>query len=297
MHARIANDAGFIAALDQSGGSTPKALAAYGVGEDRYKTPAQMFDLMHGMRSRIILDESFTRQRVLGAILFEQTMDRQIQGLPTAQYLWEKEAIVPFVKVDQGLAKPEQGVQLMKPMDQLAGLLSRAQDQQVFGTKMRSVIHEADPLGIAAIVEQQGNVAQAILSAGLMPIVEPEISIHAEDKARCEALLLEALLSALEALPSGQQIMLKLTLPEVADLYEALVDHPKVLRVVALSGGYSLTEATARLSQNKGIIASFSRALTQDLVAGQSDQEFSSTLSRNLETIHNASVSASSASA
>ena len=290
MRTRIANDAGFIAALDQSGGSTPKALAAYGIGEDRYTTPAEMFDLMHGMRSRIILDQSFTRQRVLGAILFEQTMDREVDGLPTAQYLWEREAIVPFVKVDQGLADTAQGVQLMKPMDKLAGLLARAQEKQIYGTKMRSVVHEADAQGIKAIVEQQFAVAEQILAAGLMPIIEPEVSIQAPDKAQCEALLLDAIGASLQALPSDQQVMLKLTLPENQDHYASLVDDPKVLRVVALSGGYSLTEATMRLSKNRGIIASFSRALTQDLSAALSDKDFSATLDRNLATIHQASL-------
>lgn len=281
---------GFIAALDQSGGSTPKALKAYGIDESAWGGDQEkMFALMHAMRARIIQNPAFD-QRVSGAILFERTMRSAIDGMPTAQYLWERKQIVPFLKVDEGLADEADGVQLMKPMGKLDGLLKDAVAHGMFGTKMRSVVHAANPKGIAAIVEQQCAVAERILDAGLLPILEPEVSIKAPDKTSCEKLLKQELLRGLNALPKGAQVMLKLTLPEQDNFYGDLVQHPSVLRVVALSGGYSLQEANAKLRRNSGIIASFSRALVEGLRADQSEEEFTQKLDAAIQSIYQASV-------
>lgn len=287
---KIRTGKGFIAALDQSGGSTPKALRLYGIPETAYASEAEMFDLIHAMRARIAQSPAFTGEKVLGAILFEMTMDRDIGGLPSAQFLWEKRGVVPFLKIDQGLAEATDGVKLMKPMPGLDALLERATDAGIFGTKMRSVIDAANPAGIDAVVAQQFEVGRQILGHGLVPIIEPEITISIPDKAKAETLLRAAILAQLEMLPADQEIMLKLTLPEAPNLYEALVNHPRVLRVVALSGGYSRTEANARLAQNRGVIASFSRALTEGLSAEQSDSAFDTALATAIEDIYNASV-------
>ncbi len=281
---------GFIAALDQSGGSTPKALKLYGVDEDAYGSEAEMFDLIHQMRSRIAQSPAFTGDKVIGAILFEMTMDREIGGKPSAQYLWDERRVVPFLKVDKGLAETEHGVRLMKPMGDLDGLLSRAVGAGIFGTKMRSVIDAANPEGIKANVAQQFEIGRQILGHGLMPIIEPEVTISIADKAAAEDLLRDAILAELDALPEGQEIMLKLTLPEVDNHYLPLVEHPKVMRVVALSGGYSRDEANARLSRQTGVIASFSRALTEGLSAQQSDAEFDAALGAAIDSIYQASV-------
>jgi fructose-bisphosphate aldolase class I len=291
QRAKIAECNGFIAALDQSGGSTPKALQQYGIAENAYGTEDQMYDLVHQMRTRIITAPAFNGEKIIGAILFEKTMDNTIKGMPTAQYLWEKLGVVPFLKIDKGLADEGDGVQLMKAMPGLANLLKRARQAGIFGTKMRSVINAASPSGIAAIVEQQFKVAAEILAHGLMPIIEPEINIKAPDKAACEDILKRELLKQVNALPEGQEVMLKLTLPETAGLYSELIAHKKVLRVVALSGGYSLDEACKRLSQNSGMIASFSRALSNDLRADQSDEAFNATLSAVIDKIYDASLS------
>lgn len=288
--ARIRAGDGFIAALDQSGGSTPKALRLYGIGEDEYATEAEMFDLIHRMRSRIIKSPAFTGDRIVGAILFEQTMDRTIDGTPTAQYLWEERGVVPFLKVDKGLADATGGVRLMKPMPGLQDLLMRANAAGIFGTKMRSVIDAARPGGIADVVGQQFEIAGQILDAGLVPIIEPEVTISIPDKAAAEDILLAEITRHLDALPADREVMLKLTLPETANLYKPLVDHPRVLRVVALSGGYSREEANARLARNAGMIASFSRALTEGLSAQQSDEEFDRVLKESIESIYAASV-------
>ncbi len=268
MAAQVANKDGFIAALDQSGGSTPKALKLYGVPESAWSSDDEMFDLVHQMRTRIIKSPAFTGDKVMGAILFEQTMDREIDGVPTAQYLWEKRGVVPFLKVDKGLAEAADGVKLMKPMPDLDALLERAVAKGVFGTKMRSVIDAANPKGIAAIVDQQFEIGKQILSHGLVPIIEPEVTISIADKAEAEDILLAEITKHLDGVPAGKQIMLKLTLPTKANLYKPLVDDPRVMRVVALSGGYSRDEANALLAQNTGVIASFSRALTEGLSAG-----------------------------
>lgn len=288
---RIANNNGFIAALDQSGGSTPKALQQYGISENAYSSEDEMFDLVHQMRTRIITAPAFNDKKILGAILFEKTMDGAIQGLPTAQYLWDKLGVVPFLKIDKGLEDEKDGVQLMKAMPGLEGLLKRAKQAGIFGTKMRSVINVGSASGIAAVVAQQFEVAAQILDHELMPIIEPEINIKAADKAASEEILKKELLKHLNALPEGRQIMLKLTLPETENLYSELIAHPKVLRVVALSGGYSLDEACKRLSQNAGMIASFSRALSNDLRVSQSDAEFNATLGAVIDKIYNASFS------
>lgn len=281
---------GFIAALDQSGGSTPKALRLYGIPEDAYSNEAEMFDLIHAMRARIAQSPAFTGERVLGAILFEMTMDREIGGLPSARFLWETRGVVPFLKVDQGLAAAADGVKLMKPMPGLAALLDRATAAGIFGTKMRSVIDAANPAGIDAVVAQQFEVGRQILGHGLVPIIEPEITISIPDKAEAETLLRAAILAQLDMLPADQEVMLKLTLPEAPNLYEAIVNHPRVLRVVALSGGYSRADANARLAQNRGVIASFSRALTEGLSAAQSDAEFDAVLAAAIQDIYDASV-------
>ncbi|MGB0902671.1 fructose bisphosphate aldolase [Halocynthiibacter sp.] len=287
---QMQNGAGFVAALDQSGGSTPKALALYGVESTAYSNDEEMFDQIHAMRSRIIQSEAFTGDRVVGAILFEMTMDRDIEGKPTAQYLWEDCGVVPFLKIDKGLADESNGVQLMKPIEGLDALLEKAVSKGIFGTKMRSVINVASSKGIKANVAQQFELAGDILSHGLMPIVEPEITISMDDKAGAEDILRDALLGALDMVPADQQVMLKLTLPEKANQYKALVDHPKVMRVVALSGGYPRDEANRRLSENTGMIASFSRALTEGLSAQQTQAEFDATLDTSVGSIHAASV-------
>lgn len=281
---------GFVAALDQSGGSTPKALKLYGVNEDAYSSDSEMFDLIHAMRSRIASAPAFTGDKVVGAILFEMTMDRQMGGKPAATYLWEDRGVVPFLKVDKGLADEANGVRLMKPMPDLDALLERANAAGIFGTKMRSVIDAASPRGIAANVAQQFEIGQQILGHGLVPIIEPEVTISIADKAAAEDILLAELTSHLDALPADQQVMLKLTLPETANHYKSLVDHPRVMRVVALSGGYSRDEANTRLSQNTGMIASFSRALTEGLSAQQSDDEFNAMIADTIDSIYQASV-------
>ncbi len=287
---RIATAQGFIAALDQSGGSTPKALRLYGIDESGYASETEMFDRMHEMRTRIMTSPVFTGDRIVATILFEMTMDRQIAGKGSAEYLWEDKNIVPIVKVDKGLEEESDGVRLMKPMPQLEPLLARASRHAVFGTKMRSVILQADKSGIAALVEQQFSVAGQILDAGLVPIIEPEIDIHSPQKADAEIMLREQLESGLDALPTGRSVMLKLTPPEHDDFYADLVAHPRTLRVAALSGGYPREEATARLSRNHGMIASFSRALTEGLSVQQSDAEFDATLDASIASIYAASI-------
>lgn len=287
---KIATGEGFIAALDQSGGSTPKALRLYGIPEDGYASEAEMFDLVHAMRSRIAQAPAFSGDKVLGAILFEMTMDREIGGKPAARFLWEERGVVPFLKVDKGLAEPAQGVRLMKPMPDLDALLERGVAAGIFGTKMRSVIDAADEAGIDAVVAQQFEVGRQILGHGLVPIIEPEVTISIPDKAEAEDILRDAIRAQLDALPQDQEVMLKLTLPESANLYESLVNHPRVLRVVALSGGYSRDEANARLARNRGVIASFSRALTEGLSAQQSDDAFNATLAASIDSIRSASM-------
>lgn len=281
---------GFIAALDQSGGSTPKALAAYGVMEDAYSNEEEMFTLVHAMRTRIITNPAFDSSRILAAILFEQTMDRTIEGLPTATYLWEKKGIVPFLKVDKGLAPLENGVQLLKPMPQLDELLKRASQYPIYGTKMRSLIKECNPEGIRAIVDQQFDFAKKILAHGFVPIVEPEVDIHSADKAESEKLLKAEILRQLDALEGDQRVLLKLSIPTVPDFYKELIEHPKVVRVVALSGGYSREEANELLKENHGLIASFSRALAEGLFANQTDAEFEAKLRSSVESIYEASI-------
>ncbi len=288
MRQKVETGAGFIAALDQSGGSTPKALALYGVTEDQYSGETEMFDAMHAMRTRIMTSPSFTGDRVLGAILFEQTMDRQVEGRDTADYLWDVKHVVPFLKVDKGLADEADGVQLMKPIGGLDALLARAVDKHVFGTKMRSVVKLADAAGIDAIVAQQFEVGEQILAAGLVPILEPEVDIHSPEKAAAEELLAAGILAHLDGV--SDRVMLKLSLPTVDGFYGDLVAHPKVLRVVALSGGYSRAEADAILARNPGVIASFSRALTEGLYAKQTDAEFDAELGAAIADIFAAST-------
>lgn len=282
--------AGFVAALDQSGGSTPKALKLYGVEEDAYANDTEMFDLIHGMRSRIGTAPAFTGEKVIGAILFEKTMDREIDGTPSAQFLWEERGVVPFLKVDKGLEEAANGVKLMKPMGDLDALLERAVSKGVFGTKMRSVIDAANEAGITANVAQQFEIGAQILGHGLVPIIEPEVTISIADKAEAEAMLRDAIAAELDALSEDVQVMLKLTLPETANHYKPLIDHPRVMRVVALSGGYSRDEANDRLSKNTGMIASFSRALTEGLSAQQSDDDFNTTIGATIDSIYQASV-------
>jgi fructose-bisphosphate aldolase class I len=286
---KVRSARGFIAALDQSGGSTPKALSLYGIKPDAWSGDEQMFDLMHAMRTRIIASPAFEGERILGAILFEQTMDRDIQGRGSADYLWSVKRVVPFLKVDKGLADEANGVQVMKAMPQLDALLERAKGKGVFGTKMRSVVKRADAKGIEAVVDQQFTIGMQILAAGLMPIIEPEVDIHATDKQAAERLLKAAIIQRLDTLAPQQQVMLKLTIPSVDDFYADLVKHPKVLRVVALSGGYSRDEANKLLARNHGVIASFSRALTEGLTAQQSDAEFNEALGASIESIFQAS--------
>ncbi|HEU5084019.1 MAG TPA: fructose bisphosphate aldolase [Acidimicrobiales bacterium] len=287
---KVKSRQGFIAALDQSGGSTPKALRAYGVEESEYSGDAEMFDRIHQMRTRIMTSPAFTGERVLGAILFEDTMDRQVEGQDTADYLWSQKQVVPFLKVDKGLADEADAVQIMKPIPGLEDLLARARSKNVFGTKMRSVIKDANANGVDAILEQQFEVGKTIVDAGLVPILEPEIDIHSATKAEAEALLRDGTLARLDKLGADDIVMLKLTLPEEDGFYQPLVDHPNVLAVVALSGGYSREEANARLSRNPGVIASFSRALTEGLTAQQSDDEFDAMLDRTIQSIYEASI-------
>lgn len=286
---KIATGSGFIAALDQSGGSTPKALKAYGIEESEYNSDIEMFDRIHEMRTRIITSQSFSGTRILGAILFENTMDRSIDGMGSADYLWNVKGVVPFLKVDKGLADEQQGVQLMKPIDGLGSLLDKALGNRIFGTKMRSVIKSADEDGINAVVDQQFEIGNEILQAGLMPIIEPEVDIHSPEKSACEGLMRDAILRNLELLSEGETVMLKLTLPEEDNFYSGLVESEKILRVVALSGGYSREEANARMSRNSGVVASFSRALTEGLSAQQSQTEFDSLLNSSIQSIFDAS--------
>jgi len=280
---------GFIAALDQSGGSTPSALRAYGIKEGAWSTEEQMFAIVHQMRTRIVTSPAFTGERIIGAILFENTIDRDIEGTPSVDYLWNVKRVVPFLKVDKGLAGESRGVQLMKPMPDLAALLDKAKAKRVFGTKMRSFVKRANGAGIKDIVTQQFEAARQIIAAGLVPIVEPEIDIHCPDKNEAEALLKAAIAEELHALPVGQLVMLKLTLPDKDDLYAEFVKHPKVVRVVALSGGYTREEGNERLRRNHGVVASFSRALVEGLSAQQSDAEFNAMLDASIQSIYEAS--------
>lgn len=286
---KIITQKGFIAALDQSGGSTPKALKLYGIEESEYSNDEEMFDMVHAMRTRIVTCNAFSGERVLGAILFENTLDREVEGLASSHYLWQKKRVVPFLKVDKGLEAEANGVQLMKPMPQLDELLAKANAKDVFGTKMRSVVKLANHEGIKAIVEQQFAVGKQILNAGLVPIIEPEVDINSPEKAEAEALLKLEILTQLNLL-GDEKVMLKLTLPTEANFYKELVDHPKVIKVVALSGGYSRDDANAKLAENKGMIASFSRALTEGVSAQQSDEEFEATLDAAIEGIYQASL-------
>ena len=286
---KLKTQTGFIAALDQSGGSTPKALRLYGIEESEYSSDEEMFNLVHEMRTRIITSTPFSGERVLGAILFENTLDREIEGMSSAHYLWQKKRVIPFLKVDKGLAEESNGVQVMKPMPGLDALLAKAVAQDVFGTKMRSVVKLANHQGIKDVVAQQFEVGKQILAAGLVPIIEPEVDIHSPQKAEAEALLKLEILTQLILLNEGQEDMLKLTLPTEANFYKELVDHPRVLKVVALSGGYSREEANAKLAENQGMIASFSRALTEGVSAKQSQEEFEATLDKAIEDIYQAS--------
>jgi fructose-bisphosphate aldolase, class I len=287
---KVGTGRGFFAALDQSGGSTPKALAEYGIGRDRYSTDAEMFDLVHAMRTRVMTSPAFDGSRILAAILFEQTMERDINGIPTARYLWDEKNVVPYLKVDLGLAPEQDGVQLMKPIDTLDDLLERAQRHQIFGTKMRSVINDADEAGISAIVDQQFSYATRIMAAGLVPIMEPEVSISSPHKEQAETLLHDAVAKHLEALPQDATVMLKITIPTRPGLYGDLASDPRVLRVVALSGGYSRDEACARLARDPTLIASFSRALLEGLTESQTDEQFNAQLESSIEQIYRASV-------
>jgi fructose-bisphosphate aldolase class I len=287
--AKVKSGKGFIAALDQSGGSTPKALLLYGIEESEYSGDEQMYDLIHAMRTRIIKSSAFSGERVLGAILFEMTMDRKIDGKGSAEFLWEDKGVVPFLKIDKGLADEADGVQVMKPMPELNALLERAKQHGVFGTKMRSVIKLANEKGIKAVVSQQFEVGKEIIAAGLVPIIEPEVDIKSPQKAEAEALMKSAILAELNALSADQNVMLKLTLPNTAGFFDELVAHPRVVRVVALSGGYSRADANVALAKNKGVIASFSRALTEGLSAKQSGAEFDSLLNSAIQGIYDAS--------
>ena len=280
---------GFIAALDQSGGSTPKALHLYGIDDSAYSGSDEMFSIVHGMRTRIVTSPSFGGDRILGAILFENTMDREIEGKPSARYLWEEKNVVPFLKVDKGLAAEADGVQMMKPMPELDPLLARAKENGVFGTKMRSAIKLANPAGVQAVVDQQFEIGRRIMEAGLVPIIEPEVDIHSPEKEQAEVLLKDALLAHLDALGPDWKVMLKLTLPERQNFYAECVKHPNVLRVAALSGGYTREEANARMTRNNGVIASFSRALTEGLTAQQTDDEFNTMLDTSIASILEAS--------
>lgn len=290
MRSQMTSGKGFIAALDQSGGSTPKALALYGVDESAYSNEQEMYDRIHEMRTRIITSPAFTGQRVIAAILFENTMDRQVEGQGTAEYLWNVKKIVPIIKVDKGLADEVNGAQVMKPIPDLDALLAKAAGHGVFGTKMRSVIKSDDAAGVKAVVDQQFEIGKQILAAGLVPIIEPEVDIHSANKAKIEGMLRDALLAGLDSLEADQQVMFKLTPPSEAGFYQELIDHPKVMRVVALSGGYSRDDACRMVSENPGLIASFSRALTEGLSAQQSDADFNSTLDATIEQIYQASI-------
>ena len=286
---KIRDQDGFIAALDQSGGSTPKALRLYGIDEGAWSGDGEMFSVVHGMRTRIVTSPSFDGARILGAILFENTMDREIEGKPSARYLWEEKNVVPFLKVDKGLAAEADGVQVMKPMPELDSLLARAKENGVFGTKMRSVVKLANPAGVKAVVDQQFEIGRRIVDAGLVPIIEPEIDIHSPEKEQAEVLLKEAMLAHLDALGPDRKVMLKLTLPEKENFYAECVNHPNVLRVAALSGGYTREEANARMTRNNGVVASFSRALTEGLTAQQTDDEFNAMLDSSIASIYAAS--------
>ena len=286
---RMKNDDGFVAALDQSGGSTPKALAAYGIQEDAYSNEDEMFDLVHELRTRIVTSPAFSSDKILGAILFEQTMDRKVEGKYPGDYLADK-GIVPFLKVDKGLAEKENGVQMMKPMPELDELLRRANERNMFGTKMRSVIHEPNEEGIKAVVDQQFEVAKQIIDAGLVPIVEPEVDINSSDKEKCEEILNQEILKHVNELSEDENIMLKLTIPTKVNLYKELIEHPRVVRFVALSGGYSREEANEKLKENDGMLASFSRALVSELNVDQTDEEFNKTLQEAVDSIYDASV-------
>jgi fructose-bisphosphate aldolase class I len=288
---KIRTERGFIAALDQSGGSTPKALRNYGIAEGAWSNDAEMFDLVHEMRTRIVTSPAFSGKRLIGAILFEDTMNREIGGKPTGDYLWEVKGVVPFLKVDKGLAEESDGVQLMKPMPDLPKLLERAKAKNMFGTKMRSVVKHADSAGIAAIARQQFEVGEQILAAGLLPILEPEVDIKCPDKGKAEELLEREIRKGLDRLSGNRQVMLKLTLPDRDDFYEGLIAHPKVLKVVALSGGYTRDQANQKLARNHGMVASFSRALVEGLSAKQSDAEFNEALDASIESIYRASRS------
>ncbi len=290
MLAKVKNNKGFIAALDQSGGSTPKALRLYGVDESAYSDDEEMFDKVHEMRTRIITSDAFNGERILGSILFEDTLDRDIDGIPSSHYLWQRKNVVPFLKVDKGLADEDKGVQLMKPIPGLDELLDKANAKDVFGTKMRSVIKLANREGIDEVVAQQFEVGRQILAKGLVPIIEPEIDIHSPEKAEAEDLLKKALLDQLDQLPEEALVMLKLTLPNKANFYRECIEHPRILRVVALSGGYSREEADRLLRENNGMIASFSRALTEGLSVTQSDAEFDASLDGSIEGIYQASI-------
>ena len=286
---KIRTGPGFIAALDQSGGSTPKALRLYGIQENTWSSDEEMFGIVHQMRTRIITSPSFTGERIIGAILFENTMDREIERQPTSDYLWNVKRVVPFLKVDNGLAAEKDGVQLMKSMPMLAALLEKARAKRIFGTKMRSVIKQADEAGINNIAIQQFEIARQIISANFVPIIEPEVDIHCPEKGKAEQLLKAAILEKLDELPVGEFVMLKLTLPEQDDFYADFVRHPRILRVVALSGGYSREEANNRLRKNHGVVASFSRALVEGLTAQQSDAEFNAVLGKSIQSIFDAS--------
>ncbi len=287
---QIQTGKGFIAALDQSGGSTPKALTSYGISENSYSNDEEMFTLVHEMRTRIIKSPAFDSQYILGAILFENTMDRLIDGQYTADFLWEKKGIVPFLKVDKGLTELEDGVQLMKPINGLDDLLKRANERNIFGTKMRSVIKEANPAGIKKVVKQQFDIANQIVEAGLVPIIEPEVDINSADKAESEKLLKEEIFNQLSTLGQDVKIMLKLSIPTEDNFYSDLMEDPHVVRVVALSGGYSQDEANEKLARNHGLIASFSRALSQGLTANQTDDEFNAVLAKSIQSIYEASI-------
>ena len=287
---KVKNGNGFIAALDQSGGSTPKALAAYGISKDAFSNEDEMFDLVHEMRTRIITSPAFDGDKIIGAILFEQTMDREIEGKYTADYLFEEKGIVPFLKIDKGLANEENGVQVMKPIPDLHDTLRRANERNIFGTKMRSVIKEANSDGIKAVVHQQFDIGKKIIAAGLVPIIEPEVDIHSEEKETIEDVLKWEILGELDQLGDDELVMLKLTIPSQANLYKELIDHPNVIRVVALSGGYSRDVANEKLKKNNGLIASFSRALSQDLNVNQTDEEFNAALEKAVQSIYEASL-------
>lgn len=287
---RMKNGQGFIAALDQSGGSTPKALQLYGIAPDAYSGEIEMFDLVHDMRTRLMTSPAFDSDSILGAILFEQTMDRKVEDLYTADYLWKKKGVVPFLKVDKGLAEESDGVQLMKPNPNLDELLKRANERHIFGTKMRSLIKEANPEAIKKVVDQQFEVGKQIIAAGLVPIIEPEVDINSEDKEKSEALLKDALLTQLDALSESDNVMLKLSIPTVDNFYQELIDHPRVVRVVALSGGYTREKANEALTHNHGLIASFSRALSEGLSASQSDEDYNALLKESIKQIYDASI-------